>query len=266
MEKIAAFAGTIPANYEQYMGPFLFEPFALDLTERLQDKKYDHILEIACGTGRVTAYLAKSVKHDTLTATDLNQDMIDVAKQKVKDESIKWMTADAIQLPFADASFDLVVFQFGIMFFPDKEKGLKEAFRVLKPGGKLIFSTWDKVENNPAINEGRIIIEKFFAGNPPVFYNVPFSMYDEEELKTLTTGAGFKNVNASLVKKEGISPSAADLAIGIVEGNPVYLAICERDPAAVPVIEEQVKKVLAEKFGDKPLKSDLAAWVTECIK
>jgi trans-aconitate methyltransferase len=69
MEKTAAFSGRYPANYERYLGPFLFEPYALDLVSRLQDKKYANILEIACGTGRVTSHLARSVKHDTITAT-----------------------------------------------------------------------------------------------------------------------------------------------------------------------------------------------------
>ena len=121
MEKTAAFAGTIPANYERYLGPFLFEPYALDLVSRLQDKKYNDILEIACGTGRVTAHLARSVKHNTLTATDLNPDMINIAKEIVRDDTIKWMPADAMQLPFTDDSFDLVVIQFGIMFFPERD-------------------------------------------------------------------------------------------------------------------------------------------------
>src|SRR5215204_3845600 len=201
MEKTAAFAGSIPANYERYLGPFLFEPYALDLISRLQDKKYADILEIACGTGRVTAHIAKSVKRDTLTATDLNPDMITVAKEIIHDKNIKWMTANALELPFDDGSFDLVVIQFGIMFFPDKEKGLKEAYRVLRPGGKLIYNTWNKVETNEAIHEGRIIIESYFGEDPPIFYSVPFSMYDEKHLQTLTSGAGFKNVKTELVKK-----------------------------------------------------------------
>lgn len=117
MENVAAFAGSIPANYERYLGPFLFEPYAIELVSRLQDRKYGDILEIACGTGRVTAHLARDVKHDTLTATDLNPDMIKVAKQVVDDSSINWLPADAMQLPFKDGSFDLVVIQFGIMFF-----------------------------------------------------------------------------------------------------------------------------------------------------
>ena len=266
MEQNASFAGTIPAYYEKYLGSFLFEPYALDIVSRLQAKKYPQILELACGTGRVTAHLAKSVKHDSLIATDLNKDMIEVAKQNVTDKKIKWMVADALALPFEKNSFDAVVCQFGIMFFPDKLKGLQEAYRVLKPGGKLIFNTWDKVENNPAIHEGRKIIESYFGDTPPSFYNVPFSMYREEEFQSLLKNAGFKNIKISLVKKEGVSASAADLAKGMVEVNPIYLAIVEKDPKLIGPIEKHVEKVLAEKFGNKPLKSPLAAWFCEAEK
>ena len=266
MEKIAAFAGTIPANYERYLGPFLFEPYALDLVSRLQDKKYNDILEIACGTGRATVHIARSVKHDTLTATDLNPDMIEVAKQVVREPGIKWMPADAMALPFDKESFDLVVIQFGIMFFSDREKGMQEVYRVLRPGGKLIFTTWNRVETNEAIHEGRLIIESYFGDDPPIFYNVPFSMYNKKGLIALVSEAGFKNVKTTLVKKVGVSPSATDLAKGMVEGNPVYLAIQEGDPSLISVIEEHIRKVVAEKFGDNPLKSPLEAWVVEGIK
>jgi len=265
MEKTSAFAGTIPANYEKYLGPFLFEPYALDLVSRLQDKKYNDILEIACGTGRVTKHLTSSVKYDTLTATDLNPDMISVAKEKANDSSIKWMQADAQELPFDDNSFDLVVIQFGVMFFPDKPKGLSEAYRVLRPGGKLIFNTWDKTENVPGIYEGRNVIESYFEGNPPKFYSIPFSMHDEKELKELPINAGFKDVKVSLVKKEGYSPSTSDLATGIVEGNPIYLAITEKDPSLVDKIKDHVSEVLKEKYGDS-IRVPLQAWIVEAIK
>lgn len=266
MEKTAAFEGSIPANYERYLGPFLFEPYALDLVSRLQDKKYSDILEVACGTGRVTKHLVRSVKHDTLTATDLNPDMMNVAKEIVHDKRVKWTSADAMDLPFADGSFDLVVMQFGIMFFPDKEKGLKEVYRVLKNGGKLIYNTWNKVETNEAIHEGRLIIESYFRDNPPIFYNVPFSMYDDRDLTSITRRAGFKNITTTLVKKEGFSPSAMDLAKGMVEGNPVYLAILERDPSLINTLKEHIQKALSEKFGAKQIKSPLQAWVVEGFK
>src|SRR5262249_50051849 len=144
----------------------------------------------------------------------------------------------------------------------DKPKGLQEVHRVLKPGSKLIFNTWDIVENIPAIHEGRKVIESFFANNPPDFYKVPFSMHDKNELESLMTFAEFKNAKATLVEKEGTS-NAADLSLGMVEGNPIYLAIIEKDPSLIKPIEEKVEKVLAEKFGNNPLKSLLAAWVCE---
>ena len=266
MEKTTAFAGNVPANYERYLGPFLFEPYALDLVSRLQDKKYPDILEIACGTGRVTKHLAKSVKHDTLTATDLNPDMIAIAKEMTGDQHIKWIAADAMELPFDDGSFDLVVMQFGIMFFPDKEEALKEAYRVLKTGGKLIYNTWNKAETNEAIHEGRLVIESYFGQNPPIFYNVPFSMHDDRELTTITRRAAFKSITTTLVKKEGVSPSAADLAKGIVDGNPIYLTIVERDPSLINTIKEHIQKVLTAKFGANTIKSPMQAWVVEGFK
>lgn len=265
MDSVVSFAGSIPANYEKYLGPFLFEPYAVDLASQLQDKKYPAILELACGTGRVTAHLAKSVQHDEITATDLNPDMIEEAKRIVKSESIKWMVADALELPFDDNSFDTVVCQFGIMFFPDKLKGLQEAYRVLKPGGRLIFNTWDDVKNIPAIHEGRKIIESYFDDDPPIFYNIPFSMHNEKELTTLMNDAGFKNAKTTLVIKDGTS-DAESLSIGMVEGNPILLAITEKDPKLVKPIEEHIRKMLAEKFGDNPLKSPLQAWVCEAVK
>ena len=265
MGKTTAFTGAIPANYENFLGPFLFEPYAIDLVSRLQQKNYGDILEIACGTGRVTSHLVKSIKFNFLVATDLNPDMIEVAKQKVTSDKVKWMPANAMDLPFADRSFDLVVLQFGIMFFPDKQKGLNEAYRVLKPGGKIVFSTWDKPEAVPAIYQGRKIIESFLSEDMPIFYDIPYSMHDRKELMSLTEKAGFKEIKISLVKKEGISSSAADLATGIVKGNPIYLTITEKDPSLIKTIENKIAKELAAKFGEQ-VKSPLQAWMVEGIK
>lgn len=265
MGKTTAFTGTIPENYENFLGPFLFEPYATELVSRLQKSEYSDILEIACGTGRVTAHLVRSIKFNSFFATDLNPDMIEVAKKKVKNDKVKWIIANAVDLPFADNSFDLVVIQFGIMFFPDKQKGLNEAHRVLRKGGKLIFSTWDKPEAVPAIYQGRKIIESFLSDDMPVFYDIPYSMHDKNELISLAEKAGFKELKISLVKKEGISSSAADLSTGIVKGNPIYLTIIERDPALIETIENKITKELASKFGER-VRSPLQAWMVEGIK
>src|SRR5690242_19952109 len=124
----ASFAGNIPIIYEKYLGPFLFEPYALDIITRLKVQKYTNILEMACGTGSVTANLDKLDSPGILTATDLNKDMIELAKQFEKNKNIEWHVADALDLPFEKNSFDAIVCQFGVMFFPDKLKGLQEAY------------------------------------------------------------------------------------------------------------------------------------------
>src|SRR6185295_8943504 len=121
METTAAFSGTIPENYDRYLGPLLFEPYAMDIVSRIRKEKVSNVLELACGTGRVTRHLFRYFAGKAkITATDLNPDMIAIARQQVLDRSIDWIPADMQQLPFPDNSFDLAVCQYGIMFVPDK--------------------------------------------------------------------------------------------------------------------------------------------------
>ena len=81
--------------------------------------------------------------------SDLNQPMIDRARSRQgTDERIEWRQADALSLPFEDRSFAAVCCQFGVMFFPDRLAGYREARRVLKPGGRFLFNVWDRIELN----------------------------------------------------------------------------------------------------------------------
>jgi ubiquinone/menaquinone biosynthesis C-methylase UbiE len=263
-----AFIGlSVAEKYERYLGPLLFEPFAEDLVARIKGKNYSEVLEIACGTGRVTRHLRQALPETTkLVATDLQPDMIKVAADAMPTETINWQTADAQQLIFADERFDLVVCQFGLMFMPDKMKATSEIFRVLKKGGRFIFNTWDKVENNGVVYVGNQIICSYFPENPPSFYRVPFSMSQPDQIEILLVAAGFKNVKVHAVEKEGISPSAKEAAIGIVEGNPIYGRIIEKDPKLVEVIRAAVEQKIAEQYGDVPLRSPLKAWVFEATR
>src|SRR5258708_21168040 len=144
------FAGSIPALYDRYLGPVLFTPYAKDLAKRLSGLTAGSVLETAAGTGRVTQELAQSLPAEVeLTATDLNQAMVDFAQAKPGLKRVAWRQADATQLPFGDARFDAVVCQFGVMFFPDRVAGYREARRVLKAGGPFVFHVWDSLAHNP---------------------------------------------------------------------------------------------------------------------
>src|SRR5262249_6553117 len=143
-----AFVGSIPAIYDRHLGPMIFEPYALDVAERAARLAPKRILEIAAGTGIVTRALVRSLPAVPLVATDLNQPMLDHASTQTTAGSVPWRQADAQALPFEDGSFDLVICQFGVMFFPDKPKAYSEARRVLVADGHFLFNVWDRIEEN----------------------------------------------------------------------------------------------------------------------
>ena len=133
------FAGSIPALYDQYLGSLLFQPYGRDIADRLAYLTDGRLLETAAGTGIVTRALAAALSNQVkIVATDLNQPMVDHAAMQFSSSRVAWQKADALKLPFEDASFDCVVCQFGIMFVPDKLKAYREALRVLKSGGSFM--------------------------------------------------------------------------------------------------------------------------------
>ena len=95
---------------------------------------------------------------------------------------MQWRQADATKLPFADGAFDAVVCQFGLMFFPDKAAGIREAFRVLRSGGQYLFNVWDAIEHTPITRITHETVAEFFPTDPPQFYRVPFSLHEPEPI------------------------------------------------------------------------------------
>src|SRR5215470_11897609 len=149
------FAGSIPENYDRHMVPLIFESYARDISQKAAALSPKAVLEIAAGSGAVTRALAPKLSPDArYVVTDLNQPMLDyAATRQVADSRISWRKADAQALPFEDACFDLVCCQFGVMFFPDRQAGYREAKRVLRPGGCFLFNVWDRIEENVFANE-----------------------------------------------------------------------------------------------------------------
>ena len=264
----AAFIGSIPENYDRYLGPVLFDPYAADLVARLNAPENASVLELACGTGIVTRRLRDRLGPAArLVATDLNEAMMGYASGKFgREEAVEWKQADATDLPFDDQSFDAVMCQFGIMFFPDKERALRETFRVLKPGGVFLFNVWDAIEQNDLPHIAHTIISKFFADNPPDFYQVPFSFNDPETIRSLLSAAGFRHIQLTLLPLAAISRSAQESAKGLVHGNPVIAAIRERDESSVPEIEAAVAAAVAAQCGAAPVRGHMQALICTAVR
>lgn len=263
-----AFIGSIPENYDRYLGPVLFEPYARDLAGRIDVPEGGSLLEIACGTGIVTRRLRDRLPPSVkIVATDLNEAMISYARQKFRpEENVEWKPADALDLPFGDESFDAVVCQFGLMFFPDKQRGVSEAHRVLKPDARFTFSVWDAIERVDLAKATETVIKQFFPENPPDFYDIPFSFHEEDRLRSVLTTAGFREITIEAVPFPCVSSSAQDAAHGLIHGNPVISAINERDPAKAPEIESALADKIAAQFGAAPVEARMQAIVCTAVR
>ncbi len=230
----SVFAGSIPALYDRHLVPMLFAPYAEDLAARVAALQPRRILETAAGTGIVTAALARSVPDAEIVATDLNQAMLDVAATRVDSRRVTFAQADALALPFDDAVFDALVCQFGVMFFPDRVAGYREARRVLRPGGTLLFNVWDRIELNTVSDRLAKAVADLFPDAPPSFLTrVPFGYHDRDRIEADLRLAGFSEVAAETVQLSSPIGSAEEAAIGLCHGSPLRAEIEAHGPGAL---------------------------------
>lgn len=262
-----AFSGTIPTFYEKYLGPLFFEPFAHEMAKRVKKMAPSSLLELASGTGRLTKYLPFALPPGaSFHATDLNPAMLQIAQDRLQGLDIQWGIVDAVELPFADRSFEAIACQFGVMFYSDKRKAYLEALRVLKPGGTFLFAAWDGLEHNPIAQIANELSKEFFPVDPPKFYEVPFSYCVEQEIREDLASAGFSKVEFELLSLKGNADTAEEIALGIFEGSPIYTTITERDATALPLIKKKMVEQLKRQFGTSNLKIPIQARIVRAYK
>jgi len=257
------FSGEDALNYDLYLGPLLFEPSAVRFTSYLERADVKSVLEISCGTGRLTGHLRDYFPSTTkLIATDSSTDMLEVAREKMKDSPVELQFADAQNLPFPNASFDLVVNQYGLMFLPDKQKGFTEAFRVLKPGGRFIFATWDKSGNIPLFN---LIFNEMvtpqFRGEDTSRFQIPFVLHDSSIMINYLQKAGFMNNDVfPLEFKSGYS-TPENVVNGFLLKHALGREIANKDPKALGRLGKEIHKRIVEQFGKTNIVFDLKAFI-----
>jgi SAM-dependent methyltransferase len=262
MSSAPAFAGSVPENYDRYLRPLLFEPYATDLASRVEVRPGMRVLELACGTGILTRALLGRLPGDaTLVATDISEQMLAIAQQRVSpDQRLAWQPADAASLPFDDASFDAALCQFGIMFFPDKRAAVAQWRRVLRKNGQLLFNVWDALERDRIAQVTHDALGGAYPGRAPGFLTIPFGFHDENVLQELVSGAGFSSVRAERVGAQGHSASARDAAAGLVTGSPMAGELAE---SGIPVADALavVERAITSEYGAGPLDVPLSAVV-----
>lgn len=252
IESDKLFAGRIPELYETCLVPLIFEPYAADLAKRVAARPIGSVLEVAAGTGVVTRAMAEALPESiAIIATDLNQPMLDYAASRVIARTVQWRQADAMALPFADGSFDAVVCQFGVMFFPDRPKAYAEMRRVLKPGGTFLFNVWDRIEENEFADTITRALQELFPADPPMFLaRTPHGYHDDATIRRDLHAGGFDaTAKIDVVSARSRAASARDPAIAYCQGTPLRSEIEARDAAALGAATDVAAKAIGARFG-----------------
>jgi SAM-dependent methyltransferase len=259
------FTGAIPQTYERYLVPLIFETYAADLAARLAARAPSDVLEIAAGTGVVTRALARALPaRASIVATDLNQAMLDHAAALGTARPVEWRQADALALPFRDASFDAVVCQFGVMFFPDKPRAYAEARRVLRPGGVFLFNVWDSLEHNELPDAVQSALEALFPENPPRFLpRTPYGYFDRAAIARDLTAGGFSAAPETVtLAARSRAKSARDAAIAFCQGTPLRVEIEARGATRLDEATDAAEREIARRFGTGAVDAKIQALIT----
>lgn len=266
MDTDALFSGSIPELYDTYLVPLIFEPYAVDLANRAAALNPSRVLEIAAGTGVVTRALAQALPlHVDLVATDLSQPMLDRAMAVGTRRPVKWQQADAMQLPFDDASFDIVVCQFGVMFFPDKVRAFSEVRRVLRPGGVWLFNVWDRIEQNEFAHTVTMALAELFPADPPLFMvRTPHGYFDPDVISRDLTDAGFSATpQFETIAARSHAASAQVLAIAYCQGTPMRKEIEDRSGPDLAEAMAVCTTAIVERFGTGSVEGKIQAHVVD---
>jgi len=266
-DKGASFAGTLAEFYDRYLVPLNFAPYAEIVADRAKALLPRRVLETAAGTGVVTEALARILPSDvTITATDLNEPMIECGKLRPGMERVNWQQADALKLPFPAGAFDLIVCQFGVMFFPDKRASFNESFRVLIPGGTYLFVLWDDYANmsNSPVWIAAQIVGDMLRRDPHTLANPGY--FDEPTIRADLTAAGFRDVNIDRVARTARAASARDAAVITVQGSMLRTAIETADPSRLGEATKAVEQVMLTRFGEGPVEGEMKALIVTATK
>ncbi|MFO1067737.1 MAG: class I SAM-dependent methyltransferase [Geminicoccaceae bacterium] len=259
-----AFVGSVPEIYQRCLVPLLFAPYAEDMARRAAAGRCERVLETAAGTGVLTRALAPRLPPGArLTVTDLNPPMLERARSlQPPGPAIAWQEADAAALPFADASFDTVLCQFGMMFLPDRVRGMAEARRVLQPGGRFLFSVWDALDANLFAAEVDAAIAAQLPADPPRFFaRTPHGYHDRARIEADVRAGGFAEVAIETVELVSRAATADDVAMAYCQGTPMRGEIEARAPGGLGRITEAVARAVAARWPERPLAAPMRAHV-----
>jgi len=224
-------------NYERYFVPAIGAPLAADLVRAAALSPGHRVLDVACGTGIVARLASQQTDAiGTIAGLDVNPGMVAVAHSSTpSDVAIKWYEASANEMPLPDESFDVVLCQMGLQFMPDKRAALKEIWRVLAPGGRLILNVPGPTPRPLAIMEEAL--ESHIGAEAAGFVKQVFSLNDIEEIENLMNTAGFFDVSVRSEMKSLQLPVPEEFLWQYVQSTPLAGALANIDNERLALLE-----------------------------
>lgn len=236
--------GSAPDTYERHIVPALFTPWARSLVETAALRPGERVLDVACGTGVVTRMAAERVgPGGKVVGLDLNAGMLEVARARAP--AIDWREGSATELPLAAATFDVVLCQQGLQFFPDRPAALREMRRVLVPGGRLALSVWRSLEFSPGHKALVEALERHIGADAAAIVRAPFALGAPEELRVLVAGAGFREVAVRSAVEDVRFPSVDEFPLVQAGATPVAPFVARAPESARAALVQDVKIALA---------------------
>lgn len=259
----SSFTNDVARFYDSTLVPLIFEPYADDIAARVRDLDPSSVLEVACGTGVVTRALASSLPETcSITATDLNEAMVGHAERVGTSRPVTWRQASVMELPYGDDSFDVVVCQFSVMFFPDRAAAYREVRRVLQPGGTFLFSIWSGIEDNEFADVVTRAVGGLYPDDPPVFLaRTPHGHGSIAEIESDVEAAGFERCVATQRDDLSSAASPEHPAIAYCHGTPLRNEIEAREPGGLDRATEVAAAALRDRFGNGPIEGRISAVV-----
>lgn len=258
------FSGSMAELYHSHLTPLIFDSYARGMAEIVNKEEVSSVLEVAAGTGVVTRAMVDVLGSDvSILATDLNQPMMDFAQSVRQDTNVRWELADALSLPMDDGLFDVLACQFAVMFFPDRAKAYSEARRVLKPGGRFVFSVWDHIGENEFADTVERALGELFPEDPPKFLSrTPFGYFDIDEITNDLRAGGFTgSLSVETVADFTRAESAAFAAVAFCQATPMHNEILSRDTSIFEHAKDFARAALEERFGDGAIEGKMQAHV-----
>jgi len=261
--------GNAPENYERFLVPSIFGPWATDLVSLGAPQQGERVLDVACGTGIAARLSAKSVAPGgKVVGLDINPGMVATARSLPSQPgvSFEWMEGNVIAMPLPDSAFDLVLCQQGLQFFPDRLAALREMHRVLAPGGRLALSVWRAIQYSPGFAMLTEALERHIGPEAANWMRTPFSLPEAEELQILVVEAGFRDVTIRSAAKNLQFPSPEEFVRRYVTATPLAGSFAQMSEDARNALLDEMRRGLRDYGNDEGMAFSIEAHLATARK